>query len=115
MDYRERKYYIMNIHSNYENKIKELRANIPSLSFHKPYNHFTFKNKSFKSLFKQSICGIVYDADCIPTKDILMRNDKIYIQQIASVRKEESDKFEALFKSTGDDYLKEVDKYYFGQ
>ena len=107
MDYRERKYYIMNVHENYNDKLKELRKAIPSLSFHKPYNHFTFKNKRFKSLSKTKV--LVYDGDCISNKE------KIYIQQIASCKKEESDKFEALFKSTGNDQLKEVDQFYFGQ
>lgn len=107
MDYRERKYYIMNIHSNYDNKIKELRAAVPSLSFHKPYNHFTFKNKIFKKLSMTK--ALVYDGDCYDDRK------KIYIQQIASCRKEEVDKFETLFKSTGTDYLKEVDQYYFRQ
>lgn len=111
MDYRERNYYIMNIHGNYDNKIKELRAAIPSLSFHKPYNHFTFKNKIFKKLSKTK--DTVYDGDCITSSKGI-----VYIQQIASCRKSEAEKFEALFKSAGSafaDHLKEVDKDYFGQ
>ena len=105
MDYRERKYYIMNIHSNYDNKIKELRAAVPSLSFHKPYNHFTYKNKIFNKLSKKIFD--IYDGDC--------DSECIYIQQIASCRKEEAEKFETLFGSTGNDHLKEVNKDYFGQ
>lgn len=98
----------MNIHSNYEGKIKELRAAVPSLSFHKPYNHFTYKNKFFKNLSKTK--DLVYDGDCISSH---MGN--VYVQQIASCRKEEAAKFEVLFKSTGHDYLVEVDQFYFGQ
>ena len=79
MDYRERKYYIMNLHSNYDNKIKELRAAIPSLSFHKPYNHFTYRNKIFNKLSKTK--DLVYDGDCV------RYNANIYIQQIASCKK----------------------------
>ena len=100
MDYRERKYFLLYLF-NYNYQLQELKSLVPSIEFHKPYNHFR-KGKVYNKL--RHTQTDIFDSEI----------SGMFAQQMISCRIKDVEKLENYF-TTHSGVIRELTKENLGQ